>query len=445
MKRIALLGLVCVFLVTSGALCGNSSLTPPSRVTLTIWRSEDSVNDFGEITRAYSAAYPHVSFDMQVFKAEEYEEALFEAWAKGEGPDIFSVPNWRLGRFKEFISPMPEIAELKTTHTEKSFGKTTVVVDPKTTVFPTVSQVKDQFVDVVASDVVMDNTIYGLPLSMDTLGLYYNRDLMARAQVAVPPTTWEEFRADVEAMVVRDDQKNIIQPAAGIGAADNIPYFMDLLSVLMMQNGTPMSASDGSPTFAAEVDKQHPGIQALDFYLKFSNARQTTYTWNNDQLNALETFTQGNLGFYFGYSTDAEVIADRAPNLNFSYSKIPQISGTPVNYARYMVESVHINSANPDYAWDFVNFAASQANVASFLNSTGKVSALRTFVGEQQQDPTVAVFAQQALTAKSWYHGADPDAAELALTEMVNDGMAGTDTLQNIIGLAEQKVRLTIE
>jgi hypothetical protein len=53
-------------------------------------------------------------------------------------------------------------------------------------------------------------------------------------------------------------------------------------------------------------------------------------------------------------------------------------------------------------------------------------------------------FAQQALTAKSWYHGADPDAAVLAFTEMVNDGIAGTDTIQNTLELGSEKVRLTI-
>ena len=54
------------------------------------------------------------------------------------------------------------------------------------------------------------------------------------------------------------------------------------------------------------------------------------------------------------------------------------------------------------------------------------------------------MFDQQALTAKSWYHGTDPDAAVLALTELVDDGIAGTDTLLNSLKLAQDKVRLTI-
>jgi multiple sugar transport system substrate-binding protein len=355
-KRIALLGLVCVFLVTNGALCGKASLTPPTRVTLTIWRSEDSSNDLVPATDAYRAQFPHVSFDVKTFAPEEYEDALLSAWAKGEGPDIFSVPNWRLGKFKEFISPMPQFADLKTTHTEKSFGKTTVVVDPKTTVFPSVAQIQDRFVDVVASDVVDNNLVYGLPYSMDTLVLYYNRDLMARSQIAVAPTTWEEFRNDVEAMVVRDDKKNVIQPAAAIGTAENIPHFMDLLSVIMMQDGTQMAAEDGTPTFAGEFDDHVPGAEAFDFYLKFSSPKWTTFTWDNTQLNALEAFTQGNLGFYFGYLSDLETIKGRAPSLNFSYAKIPQVdTGNPVNFANYSIESVHINSANPCRPGEFLH------------------------------------------------------------------------------------------
>jgi hypothetical protein len=269
---------------------------------------------------------------------------------------------------------------------------------------------------------------------------------MAKAQVAVPPTTWNEFTADVQAMVVRDDSKNIVQPAAALGTAENIPYFMDILSVIMMQDGAQMTSGSGNPSFAGAIEERIPGVEAFDFYLKFSSPTWVTYTWNDAQLNALEAFTQGNLGFYFGYQSDLEIIQQRAPNLNFSYAKIPQaFPDSPVNYARYSVESVHINSANPDYAWDFLNFASNQKQVASFLESTGRTPAVRALVGEAQQDSILAPFAQQALTAKSWYHGVDPDAAEQAFTEMVADGILGTEPLLNIVGRAQSKVRLTID
>jgi ABC-type glycerol-3-phosphate transport system substrate-binding protein len=139
-------------------------------------------------------------------------------------------------------------------------------------------------------------------------------------------------------------------------------------------------------------------------------------------------------------------IENRAPNLNFSYTKIPQVyTDSPVNYARYAIETVHVNSENPDYAWDFINFAASQKQVPKFLDSADRISALRTLIGETQQDTILGSFAQQALTAKTWYHGTQPDAAVHAFEEMVADGIAGTEVLQDVIGRAQSKVSLTIQ
>ena len=54
-------------------------------------------------------------------------------------------------------------------------------------------KIRDIFPDVVYSDVVKDNLIYGLPLSIDTLALFYNREHLNSAGIVAPPTTWQEL------------------------------------------------------------------------------------------------------------------------------------------------------------------------------------------------------------------------------------------------------------
>lgn len=438
--------LIFSFLVFSGAICKNN-IPAPDPVELQVWRSEDSSEDFSSIINAYQAQYPYVDVKVKVFKKEEYEDAIKDAWVKGEGPDIFSVPNIRLGKFQEFSAPMPSSVKLKVYSKQKGMFSTKTVIQEKAVSFPVASQLRSIYVDAVPADVVFDEQIYGLPMSFDTLSLFYNYDLLAKAGIAVPPKTMQDFVNAVQTMTVRDTKRNIVQPGAAIGTAENVPYYFDILSAIMMQNGTVMTNERNQVLFNREdTNKQIPGARALDFYAAFSNPAVSPYTWNAQQPDALEAFTQGTLGFYFGYYGDKEAIEQRAPNLNFSYTTFPQVDpSNPITIAQYPVESVFVNSPNKDHAWNFIHFATSEEQVQTFLTSSGRLPARKTLVSEQQRDPVLGVYAKQALTAKSWYHGVDPDAAIQAFKEMIDQANQRTIPLEDVISISAQKVNLTMK
>lgn len=435
--------------VFTGVSCFKAEeLAPPQAVTLTIWRTTDTESDFSAMTQKYQSVYPYVDFEFRVFRPDEYEEALFSAWARGEGPDIFSVPNWRMGKFRDVIAPMPAEVTVRTVSTEKSsFGGSKTIVAENVIAQIVPGQVENLFAGPVYSDVVFDDQIFGLPLSMDTLVMYYNRDLFSRAGIAVPPTTWNEFVSAVQAngLVLFDDDKNIVQAAASLGTAGTVPYYFDLLSVLMLQNGVTML--EGSDVVFDTGDNAAPAASALAFYTSFADPSKATYTWNDNGLDGLEAFIQGTSAVYFGYHRDQEKIEQRATGLNFSRAKLPQVDpGAPVNYATYPVEAVHIQSPDTDHAWNFLRFAAtSEEELNAYLDESGNVPALRSVVGQRQQDADIDVFAQQTLTARSWYHGADPDGAIAAVQEMVAGANAGTAPLDDILQVGSQAVRLTLK
>ncbi len=92
---------------------------------------------------------------LTTIKPETYKEDLLEAFATGKGPDIFMVRNaWRES-FENKTAPAPQ-----------------VVISEK--------EYRDALVDVAATDFLnKDNQIYGIPLSVDSLALYYtgNKEL----------------------------------------------------------------------------------------------------------------------------------------------------------------------------------------------------------------------------------------------------------------------------
>ncbi len=443
--RVFAVGLLFSVLVFSGQSCGGEALAPPAPLTLKVWRSEDTQEDFTAAMAAYTSQYPHVGFEYRVFAPDEYEQALLSAWARGEGPDIFSIPNIEVGQYQQYITPMPASVSLARSYTQRSFGRTRTIVESVDTQLLAPSQLRDRYTQVVASDVLLDNKIYGLPLAVDSLVMYYNRDLLSKAQIAVPPATWEEFRNAVQSVTKRsDDNQTILQSAASLGTANNVPYFFDIVSVIMMQNGTQMVTPSGEVAFAQEVNGSLRGAETVDFYTKFATPDFATYTWTAEESDGRSAFIDGRTAFFFGYGRDKQIIEQQSPNLNFSFAALPQIDpNNRVDYASYAVEAVHLGSAHPEHAWNFIHSFATTDEARAFADATGRVPARLSDIGQLREDPDRGVFVQSSLTARSWYHGQDPVAAVSAFAEMVNETIAKTTPIEEIVNTAAEKVALT--
>jgi hypothetical protein len=60
------------------------------------------------------------------------------------------------------------------------------------------------------------------------------------------------------------------------------------------------------------------------------------------------------------------------------------------------------------------------------------------------EDLDLSVFASQALTAKSWYHGMDAQAAERAMEEMIERVVIGSQTIREAINWGQERVNQTM-
>ena len=429
-------------------------------VTLNFWRVWDDTSDFSEIINAYTTLHPNVKINYRKFRYEEYEDALLTAFADNKGPDIFSIHNTWVKKYQDYIQPMPATITLPYTTLEGTIQKQEVVkLQTKPTL--TLRDLKNYFVDTVYSDVVFTtppktanalpvDQIYGLPLSVDTLAMYYNRDLLNNAGIVDPPKNWTEFQQDVTKITKLDQQGNILLSAAAIGTGGNISRSTDILTLLMMQNGAQMSGASGYPTFNIIPDDQAgrtvaPADEALKFYTDFASPVKEVYTWNDEMPNSIDAFASGQVAFMFGYSYHREQIESIAPKLNYKIAPIPQIEGNPqANFANYWVETVSNRSKNLNEAWDFTTFAASKDQVGSYLNKTKKPTALRSLIDTQNLDEDISPFSSQILTAKTWYKGEDPNAMEEAFKSMIDSVVSGALSVRDAIEIGNNKVRQTI-
>ena len=460
-SKIFFLFLIAAFLITAGPICKGTpkevqeAMKP---VNLVYWRVFDDEDAFTDAINAYKTLHPNVSITYRKLRYEEYESELLNAMAENRGPDIFSVQNTWIKKYQTKITPLPKTITLPYQYMKGTIKKE-LITEMQTTPSISLRALKTDYTDQAAADVILpyqedptkptEDRIFGLPLSLDTLALFYNRDLLNASGIPEPPQTWTEFQEQVKRLAKVDKTGKILQAGAAIGTGKNIERASDILSLLMMQNGTRMTDEAGNATFNSippgATLPAPPGQEALAFYTDFASPYKEVYTWNKEMPASLEAFITGQTAFFFGYAYHIPQIKAQAPKLNFAVAKMPQIAGgTELNFANYWTEVVSKKTEHLNEAWDFIQFLAKAENVKNYLNKTKKPTALRSLIKDQSEDIDLAVFVSQILTAKSWYHGKDPLVMEQIFSDMIEQVVDGLATLEEAINLAVAKVNQTI-
>jgi len=432
-------------------------------ITLNYWRVYDGPDVFAPIIAKYNAIHPYVTIKYKKLRYDEYEQALLEAFATDRGPDIFSIHNTWLGKYKSkgLITPLPPQITMAYPIVKGTIKKE-VISELRTVKSLNSRDIENKFVDVVYDDVVykeknketkkISYNIYGLPLFVDTLAMYYNKDLFNNAGITGPSGYWNrKFQQDVKKLTKQDAKGNIIQSGVALGGSDNIERFSDILSVLMMQNGTEMIDENGKVLFntipESFKDKSYnPGLEAVRFYTDFANPGKEVYSWNDKMDNSINLFADGKLAMLFAYSYNLPIIKAKNPKLNFNIAKLPQIEGNEanVNFANYWLEVVSSKTKNKDTAWNFLQFITDSEEAKMYLEKTKKPTALRSLVNDQSDDLDIGVFVNQVLTAKSWYRGNNAIATEGYMGEIIKSVASGQNKISDILSLAAKKVQQTI-
>jgi ABC-type glycerol-3-phosphate transport system substrate-binding protein len=357
-------------------------------IQLTVW-GFDKGADVAGIMGSYSQLRPNAKVTYVEVSRDNYESNLLRALASGQGPDVFPVHNRALSKKIGFLLPAAA----------SQFSA---------------SQMENLFPTEVGQDFVLGGSgstagqVYALPLYLDTLSLVYNKDIFDQGGVVNSPATWEELQSDVLKLKNISSNGQISKAGAAIGGSQKtVANAIDILNVLMLQNGWGKSSETGG-SFSSDA----AGLAAFKFYLQFADVSSDYYTWNESQKTDLDSFSSGNVAMVFAYNSDIQKIKNKSPFLRFGVAPLPQVDTTnAVNYADYWALGVYKQSSNPSWAWDFVTFMATQPQIAEqYSAATGQSPALRELISKKIGDPMMGVFAKQALTARSWN---EPDEIEV--------------------------------
>lgn len=359
----------------------NSAGITKIQTSLSFWTFGEPDGAFNASISAFHAANPTAEVKVRSFKTfDEYNRTLIDALAAGVGPDILTIRNTDLPVMMNKLTPAPQTA---------------LSLQGMRTAFP----------QVVEQDFIQNGSTYALPLSIDTLAIFYNRDFLD-AEGVNPPATWNDLldiapKLSKPVQSLRAGATELSRGGVAIGSSKTIPEAPNILSLLLMQSGVQMTSPDfKSATFASK----DAGKTALTFYTQFANPRSKSYTWNDGVGNSYDAFAQEKVAMIFGYANSLSEIKKRNAFLNFAIAPTPQPKDAekPISYPNYVGYGVSRQTKNAALSWQFVTSFAAEANARAYLTVTKRPPALRSLISEYRSDPSLGVFAAQALTAKSW-------------------------------------------
>ena len=355
-------------------------------VAMTVW-GDISMQDFSLLLntpaisqdRAFTVSYVEKS-------AGTIETEFTEALARGVGPDLIILTQDKLWKNKSKLSLIPYESI-----SERDFGTTFI-------------EEGELFLD--------EEGIYALPLSIDPMVLYYNRDLLSAAGQARPIAYWDEIYKAAANLSKLDAAGNLVSSVMALGEARNIHHAKDILSLLLLQAGTPITSFVGSElrsqisaNFGIPVS---PGEAAFDFYTQFSNPTRAYYSWNRSLVDAQTHFTSGSSAYYLGFASEFRVLKNKNPTLNFGISLVPQsrVSGKTITFGRLRAVAISRSSLNPDVALALATKLVSKEAALSLAKILVLPPARRDLLSLKPTDATSSIFYDAALQSKGWL---DPD------------------------------------
>lgn len=385
---------------------------PTGKVTLTMWGT-DPMTFFQDAIKAYENQNPTVTVTYVQQNVSGYEQRLVTAMAQGAGPDLFEISNLWVPEYWKLMAP-----------------SSVAPVGSSAAVSPQI--IASSFPSVVSNDFVANNVVYASPLYLDTLALYYNKDIFNANGILVAPQTWDDFIADADQIRQLNSARSLSLSGAALGWSQNINHASDILSALMLQGGGRLnSGQNGAIRF------QPSAVQALQFYTQFADPSSQNYSWDQSFPDSRSAFLQGKTAMVIDYADFRDAIKKQNPFFNFSVGALPQRAGSLASdmatFARYAGVAVWAQSKNQYVAWHFIKFLTlTPSAISPYLAQSHRLPALNSLI-TQGLGGDDDVFLRSSLIAKTWQEPSDSqvDAILSAAIESVGGHKMNVDQALN--------------
>jgi ABC-type glycerol-3-phosphate transport system substrate-binding protein len=385
--QIIILGAFIIFALIGVVLFASPNLLPNSSerqpISFTVWGEWDSdvvtqmldivgITDDENVTISYTSV-----------PSDQFQERIINALARGEGPDVVLLPHTKL-------LPLSDL--------------TTVIGED----FYPARQFRNTFVE--GSEVFLSSQgVRALPLAVDPLVMYWNRDILTKHGYTSPPKSWSETSSYIQQITQADDAGNISTAGIALGTVENISYVKEILSSLFLQAGSSIVTESANGVLVSSLRGDVAVASAIGLYVQYANPDTSVYTWNNSFASDLTAFTSGQLAFYLAPASQINKLRQRNPNLNFDVTSIPQLSdGQRRGYGDFYGFAILNRAPNKAGILTILQELTAQPAAEAIARNSYYTPVRKSVLAAGAGDPYSQVFFDAAVISRGWL---EPDSA----------------------------------
>jgi multiple sugar transport system substrate-binding protein len=247
------------------------------------------------------------------------------------------------------------------------------IVSPKT---------RDDFLEAFARGGTYRGKLYGMPILSSARAFFYNRALLAKAGLAGPPRSWDDF----------------VQAARKIQAlgGGTIGYALPLgpeeaqaeWSIWMWNNGGDWKSGD-----AWSIDSDR-NVQTLAFLADLANKHKVTQV-NPGKTNrtdgAFQLFKDGKVGMVMGFSPLAAQL-DAEGKVDYGVGEMPTNTGTSVTLGVEDYLMAFKKKGNQESVKKFLDLYYQPENITRWITAEGFLPVTKSGLREMSANPKLAPY-----------------------------------------------------
>lgn len=409
----------------------------------------DNTDDFKEQIQAFQSQNPGLVVRTKKFvNLEEYENLLINEIAEGEGPDVFMIHNSWITKHAKKLYPLP--------------------LDQP--IVMNADLFRQTFFQAAADDLIIDEQIYGMPLSIDNLAVFYNKsffkDLIATSDQ--PGELWEDIKEQVFTLTKKNNSPERFSLAGiALGRSDNISSAVDILLGMMLEYGTEFydekeeNAVFANSQTAGTGGVEKPGVEAFELFTSFGLPSYKNYSWNeyitgfSPEDKEINPFVRGKVAMIIGYPYLYDTIVAYIQNQqslgndhidvdDVGISTFPQLvtsaeATSRDTYTSYFPLVVARTTDMPQEAWSFIQFLTSADAQQTYHKKTNRPTSRKDMVADQQTEALFGTFAYQAPFSKS-YKIYDQEAYYKVFSDAIQDVIDNISTPEDALEDAQTKI-----
>jgi raffinose/stachyose/melibiose transport system substrate-binding protein len=399
--RIRRRGLAAAFTGLVALGLGAASPVQAGEVTFWTWRQEDKAA-YAELFADFTRANPGTTVKFEAFAPENYNTIVSTALAGGKGGDVLHTRAY--GGLEQFAK-----------------AGYLVKLDPAA-----VPELANLQADALASETLRaDGGVYSLSFASQTLGLFINKDVFARAGVTAP-TTWDELIAACKALKA----KGVVPIANGMATE-----WMDEVFASIFVNPF-LGAAFVPDLLAGRATFEDPRyVAALGKLLELRDYLPPGFS-GIDYATGQQLFLSGRAAMFAGGSFEIANFRKQNPKISMDFIAPPAATaGGPRPASKFFDGGYAVNakSGNQADALKLVRYMGTPAFGTKFSALLGNISPIK---GVTIADPMLAEVATLNDSAMPYimavyFRYETPTGSTLLQTAMPKL-MAGTMTPQEV-------------